>query len=217
QYRDYYVDAPSYDPQFAIHEEDERTPPQAFPGSRFGSWKTGRIPFMNRWDGGTQTYLNSRFMLGHLLKNYQTLFEHDIRPDGSYLDVFGYVPPDEDFDAEHPTTRAQAIQDRAACYLWVRHHLGAVGTEAAVAWVVPYVDFSSPLRPPRAGIPVPLFNLVYHDAIVTPVRAGRPERVRQRRAAADRARRRRDAGGSDPPDGGAPSARGPARDDPSRV
>jgi hypothetical protein len=168
QYRDYYVDAPSYDPQFAIHEEDERASPQAFPGSRFGSWKTGRIPFMNRWDGGTQTYLNSRFMLGHLVKTYQALFGQGIRPDGSYLDVFGYVPPDEDFNPEHPTTRAQAIHDRAACYLWVRHHLGVVGTEAAVDWVVPYVDFSSPLRSARAGIPVPLYNLVYHDAIITP-------------------------------------------------
>ena len=25
QYRDYYLDAPSYDPQFAVHEEDEKT------------------------------------------------------------------------------------------------------------------------------------------------------------------------------------------------
>jgi hypothetical protein len=29
---------------------------------------------------------------------------------------------------------------------------------------------SSPLGPPRAGTPVPLFNLVYHDAIITPYR-----------------------------------------------
>jgi hypothetical protein len=36
------VDAPSYDPQFAIHEEDDKSPPQAFPGSRFGQWNEGR-------------------------------------------------------------------------------------------------------------------------------------------------------------------------------
>ena len=35
-------------------------------------------------------------------------------------------------------------------------------------WTVPYVDISSPLGHGRAGIPVPLFNLVYHDAIITP-------------------------------------------------
>jgi len=172
QYRDYYIDAPSYNPELAIHEEDETTPSAAFPGSRFGQWKEGRIPFMNRWDGGTQSYLNPRFMQGHLRKNYQLLFDHGIRPDGSYLDVFGYVPPDEDFNIEHPTTRSQSIRERVMCYLWARRNLGIVGTEAAVDWVVPYVDFSSPLSPGKVGIPVPLFGLVYHDAIITPYAPG---------------------------------------------
>ena len=167
QYRDYYLDAPSYQPQLAIHEEDEAQPPQAFPGTRFGSSKKGRIPFMNHWDGGTQTYLNSRFMLGHLRQNYEWLLERGIRPDGIYLDVFGYVPPDEDWNSEHPTTRSDNLRDRAACYNWSRHRLGIVGTEAACDWTVPYADISSPLRPARC-IPVPLFNLVYHDAIITP-------------------------------------------------
>lgn len=170
QYRDYYRDAPSFDPQFAIHEENEQEPPRAFPGTRFGDWKEGRIPWMRHWDGGPQTFLNSRFMLGHLQKNYRLLMRRGIRPQGIYLDVFGYVPPDEDFNPEHPTTRGDNIRDRAACYRWTRRNLGIVGTEAAVDWTVPYADISSPLGPPRAGIPVPLFNLVYHDAIITPYR-----------------------------------------------
>jgi hypothetical protein len=32
---------------------------------------------------------------------------------------------------------------------------------------VPYADISSPLSSNK-GVPVPLFNLVYHDAIITP-------------------------------------------------
>jgi hypothetical protein len=172
QYRDYYVDAPSYDREFAIHDEDDVTPSNAFPGSRFGQWKEGPIPFMNRWDGGTQSYLSPLFMLGHLRKNYRLIFDHGIRPDGSYLDVFGYVPPDEDFNPEHPATRTDAIRSRTMCYLWARRNLGIVGTEAAVDWTVPYVDFSSPLGPAKAGIPVPLFGLVYHDAIITPYAPG---------------------------------------------
>jgi hypothetical protein len=166
QYRDYYADAPSYDPQFAVHEEDAASPPQAFPGTRFGTWKEGRIPFMNHWDGGKQGFLNSRLMLGHLRQNYEWLLEHGIRPDGAYLDVFGYVPPDEDWNPEHPTTRSDNLRDRAACFRWVRQRLGIVGTEAACDWTVPYADISSPLRPARV-VPVPLFELVYHDAILT--------------------------------------------------
>ncbi len=167
QYRDYYVDAPSYDPQLAIHEEDGVQPPQAFPGTRFGSFKKGRIPFMTHWDGGTQSFLSSRYMLGHLRQNYEWLLAHGIRPDGVYLDVFGYVPPDEDWNEQHPATRGDALRDRAACYTWVRERLGLVGTEAACDWTIPYAHISSPLRPGRA-VPVPLFNLVYHDAILTP-------------------------------------------------
>jgi hypothetical protein len=170
QYRDFYLDAPSYDPQFAIHEEDEASPPQAFPGTRFGDRKQGRIPLMSHWDGGTQSYLSPRFMLGHLRRNYEWLFEHGIRPDGLYLDVFGYVPPDEDWNPEHPTTRADSLAARAACFRWTRERLGLVGTEAGCDWTIPYVDVLSPLRPAR-GVPVPLFELVYHDAVLTPYNA----------------------------------------------
>jgi hypothetical protein len=171
QYRDYYLDAPSYDPQFAVHEEDARRPPEAFPGTRFGQREENGIPILDYWDGGAQAYLNSRFMLGHLEKNYRGLFDHGIYPQGIYLDVFGYVPPDEDFYPEHPTTRTEAIRDRANCYLWSRNNLGFTGTEAACDFTVPYSDFSSPLSPGKA-ITVPLFNLVYHDAILTPYGPG---------------------------------------------
>jgi len=47
QYRDYYTDAPSWDPQFAVHEEDTTTASTTFPGSRFEHWKDGYIPMMD--------------------------------------------------------------------------------------------------------------------------------------------------------------------------
>lgn len=110
QYRDYYIDAPSYDSQFAVHEEDTRSRPKAFPGTRLGTWKEAYIPFMDYWDGGEMAYLNARFAQGHLEKNYQLIFEHGIKMQGSYLVVFGYVPPTEDFNREHPLTRADCMK-----------------------------------------------------------------------------------------------------------
>jgi hypothetical protein len=51
QYRDYYTDAPSWNPDFAVHAEDNVSPPDAFPGTRFkDDWKDGYIP---RWTIGT--------------------------------------------------------------------------------------------------------------------------------------------------------------------
>ncbi len=165
QYRDYYVDAPSYDPQFAVHEEDATSRPTAFPGTRFGTWKEGCIPFMDYWDGGKMAYLNARFAPGHLIKNYQLIFDRGIRMQGSYLDVFGYVPPTEDFNPEHPLTRADCMEYRARCFRWVRNNLGIVGTEAGADWAVPYVDYarlvsradlrySKPVSRSEEGIPV---------------------------------------------------------------
>ncbi len=142
QYRDYYLDAPSWNPDFAVHEEDAKSPPKAFPGTRFKhDWKDGSIPLMNYWDGGTQGYLNSRFMLGFLVRNYQMMFAHGIHPQGSYQDVFGYIPPDQDFNPNHPNTRTDSMNYRAGVFRWVKNNLGIVGTEDGSDWVIPYVDY----------------------------------------------------------------------------
>jgi hypothetical protein len=179
QYRDYYPDAPSYNSDFAVREEDSVRPPTHFPGTRFhpNDWKEGYIPFMNYWDGGTQAYMNNRLMPGHVQKNYRLMFEHGIRPQGSYQDVFGYIPPDQDFNPEHPCTRTESMKYRAAVLNWVRANLGIVGTEDAADWTIPYVDYATSRfnRNPGSGndassagaIEVPLYELVYHDAVVT--------------------------------------------------
>jgi hypothetical protein len=179
QYRDYYPDAPSYSADFAVREEDEKGPPTHFPGTRFhpNDWKEGKIPFMNYWDGGTQAYLNNTYMLGHVEKNYRMMEAHGIHAQGSYNDVFGYIPPDEDFNPEHPSTRTESMNARALVLNWVRAHLGIVGTEDGSDWVMPYVDYvtSRDNRSPASGndessvgaIEIPLYELVYHDAIVT--------------------------------------------------
>jgi hypothetical protein len=166
QYRDYYVDAPSYDPQFAIQEEDAKSLPQAFAGTRFGDSKEGLIPFMRHWDGGKQTYLNARFQLGHLLKNYQLFSDHNIKPQGIYIDVVGYVPPDEDFNPEHPTTRTDAMKGQIALLNWSRQNLGIVATESGSDWVIPFVDTVNQSGGGSKAILVPLYNLVYHDAVI---------------------------------------------------
>jgi hypothetical protein len=173
QYRDYYVDAPSYDPQFAIHEEDDSLPPRAFAGSRFGDSKEGQIPFMRHWDGGKQSYLNARFQAGHLRKNYQLFADHGIRPQGIYIDVIGYVPPDEDFNPEHPTTRSEAMRGQAEMLTWARHNLGVTATEAGSDWVIPYVDIVNQSGSVGKCVPVPLYNLVYHDAVIVSYGAAR--------------------------------------------
>ena len=173
QYRDYYTDAPSFNPDFAIHEEGESLPATAFAGSRFGDWKEGQIPFMRHWDGGPQGYLNSRFQLGHLEKNYQLMFGHGIHPNGIYIDVIGYIPPDQDFNPEHPTTRTEAMRGQADLMNWAGHNLGLTATEAGSDWVIPFTDSVNQSGGLGRTIPVPLYQLVYHDAVLISYGEGR--------------------------------------------
>lgn len=167
QYRDYYLDAPSYNAQFAVHEEDESLPAQQFPGSRFGDSKQGRIPMMRHWDGGPQAYLNARFQLGHLVKNYRLFTENGVKTQGIYIDVIGYVPPDQDFNPEHPTTHTDAMRGQIAMMNWSRQNLGIVATESGADWVMPYVDVINQSGGGSKAILVPLYQLVYHDAVIT--------------------------------------------------
>lgn len=173
QYRDYYLDAPSHNFDFAVHEEDASLPARQFPGSRFGDYKQGSIPFMLHWDGGPQNYLNSRYQLGHLEKNYQLFFAHGIHPDGIYIDVIGYVPPDEDFNPEHPTTRSDAMLGQANLMNWASHNLGVTSTEAGSDWVIPFSDIVNQSGGVGKHIAIPLYQLVYHDAVLVTFGAGR--------------------------------------------
>ena len=166
QYRDYYLDAPSYNDQFAVQEKDSSLPAQQFPGSRFGDSKQGNIPMMRHWDGGRQAYLNPRFQVGHLRKNYQLLFDRGIRTDGIYIDVIGYVPPDQDFNPEHPTTHTDAMRGQIAMLNWSRQNLGITATESGADWTIPYVDIINSSGGGSKAILVPLYNLVYHDAVI---------------------------------------------------
>lgn len=159
QYRDYYLDAKSYDPRHTILD------------------RNGNRPHGNTWFGGNQSILCSRLALGHVKKNYLSLLSHGIKVRGAYLDVFAVVPPDECYNPEHPATRADCLKYRGACLDFIRAMGGIVSSEEPADWAIPHIDLvhhgpyalvSNPGHGPAMGIPIPLFNLVYHDALLLP-------------------------------------------------
>ncbi len=159
QYRDYYLDARSYDPRHTIIEE------------------SGQRPGGSTWYGGKQSILCSRLAPGYVLRNHREILAHGVRLQGAYLDVFSVVPPDECYSPEHPVTRQECLQYRAESLNLVRSWGGIVSSEEPSDWSTPYLDLVHhgpyALRPgpgsgPAMGIPVPLFNLVYHDALLQP-------------------------------------------------
>lgn len=159
QYRDYYVDAASYDDRHTMLDEN------------------GNRPFHTIWAGGKQSILCSSLAPDYVSRNHKKLHEQGVKVRGSYLDVFAVVPPDECYNPEHPVTRTQCLKFRGDCLDIVRAVDGVVSSEEPADWAIPHIDLvhhaphaldPNPTGGPAMGIPVPLFNLVYHDALIVP-------------------------------------------------
>ncbi|MFH1567532.1 MAG: DUF5696 domain-containing protein [Gemmatimonadota bacterium] len=164
QYRDYYLDAPSYEPRHTILDAARQRP---------GG---------HTWYGGEQSILCASLAPGHVRRNHLALRQHGVAARGAYLDVFAVVPPDECYNPEHPVTRDQCLAFRGQCLDFIRSLGGVVSSEEPADWAIPHLDLvhhgpfaldPNPGSGPAMGIPVPLFSLVYHDALLLPWSLGR--------------------------------------------
>jgi hypothetical protein len=115
-------------------------------------------------------------------RNHRAILDHGVKLRGAYLDVFAVVPPDECYNPEHPVTRTDCLKFRGACFDFVRSYGGVVSSEEPADWAVPKLDLvhhgpfaldPDPGAGPAMGVPVPLFDLVYHDSILLPWSLGK--------------------------------------------
>ena len=159
QYRDFYKSAKSFDENYACLLTD------------------GTIPEHHRWAGGPQSYLCATQAPYYLKRNFAALFENGIELDGAYLDVFTCNEGDECTNPEHRMTRRECYEYRGQCFSWLLAHGILSSSEEVSDWAIPslvfchYAPYSFMMkRPglPKDGIPVPLFNLVYHDCVIEP-------------------------------------------------
>lgn len=164
QYRDFYHDAASYSEDLTVLEEN---------GSR---------PFMQIWWGGRQSILCSQFAPGYVARNHRRVLAEGVKLRGAYLDVFAVVPGDECYSPDHPVTRAESLGYRGQCFDLIRDLEGVVSSEEPADWAIkhlhlvhhaPFALDPNPGSGPAMGVPIPLFTLVYHDALVVPWSLGR--------------------------------------------
>lgn len=159
QYRDYYHKAPSFQKEYSCVGPD------------------GVYPGHSRWAGGAQDYLCTTQALYYLRRNRRALGKQGVVPDGSYLDVFTCNEGDECANPLHPMTREESYRCRSLCFAYLMADGTLPGSEEVNEWAVPtqvfchYAPYEHMMRPPQAvspGVPVPLFNLVYHDCVIEP-------------------------------------------------
>ena len=167
QYRDYYLNAPSYDVEYSRKAID------------------GSSDNFALWYGGWQDFLCPEFQIGFVKRNFTEMKAHGVKLDGAYLDVFSCEPLDECFGTLHRVTREQCMKERKKCLDYVRSQGIIISSEEGVGWAMrdldlihhaPYVheheedptELCGKMLPESIGVPVPLLNLVYHDCVVTP-------------------------------------------------
>lgn len=168
QYRDYYYDAPSFSFDSAVQNLD------------------GSHPFCSVWYGGPHSYLCATLATEYVRRNYDEFERLGIVIEGSYLDVFSVVALDECHNPEHPMTREQCAQARNECLDILTSRgiipsseetLGCMMKSQVLCHHAPF--FTSNLGAYDAeavGIPIPFYNLVYHDCVVIPWIGGKDTR-----------------------------------------
>ncbi len=160
QYRDYYYDAPSFSFDNAILKTD------------------GTHPFCSVWFGGPHSYLCTALAPEYVRRNYDEFERLGIKIEGAYLDVFSVVGLDECVSPDHPMTREQCVSYRRQCFDILSSRGIIPSSEETIDSIVPSIAlchhapyFTEDLgsrTSEQMGIHIPLFNLVYHDAVVIP-------------------------------------------------
>lgn len=159
QYRDFYHDAPSYGAEQAVMDRD------------------GNNELCTIWPGGAHHFLSASLAKGYVERNYEQLESEGVLPDGAYLDVFAVIALEEDYHPAHPMTRKSCMEHRLSCFHSIRSRGMIASSEEPVDWALPALDLvhhgpyarnPNPGKGPVVGVPVPLFSLVYHDAVFLP-------------------------------------------------
>lgn len=173
-YHDLYLDTPTY----AAHRDYARID------------RNGSTTMVDAWDGGAQTFLCSSKARPLLWRTLDALKANGIVPNAYYIDVLSAAAPDECFNSSFPVTRTQTLGFWSGVLDELSSNRGMVaGSEEPVDWSARYIDhvhWTSHARGTRRtddvenrplgmygfntpiGVPVPLWSLVYHDAVVTP-------------------------------------------------
>ncbi len=155
QYRDFYMDAPSFDKKLCLTNRDGSIPDSAF------------------WYGGRQSVLCAKPAADFIRRNYAELEKNGVRPEGTYLDVFSIVELEECWNPDHPMTRKECMEARLAGLRETRSRGIITSSEEGLDWAIPALDLMhhepySEEKTGHSGIPAPLYQLVWHDCVAVP-------------------------------------------------
>ena len=124
-------------------------------------------------EGGESHQICSACQL-ELLKKTCSYMKEKIGANGYFLDTITATFLAECYSEKHPITKTQDVENKIGLLKWLQSEGLVTGAEAGTFWGVSHVDFYEGMMGTRVGLPIPLFNLVYHDSVVVYWQHGNP-------------------------------------------
>jgi len=149
-----------------LHDNYQDIYPQS---ASFPQWvmrtPDGRFKAGGTWHGGRCYVINSAKAIEHARRNWEHFKTIDLK--GIFLDTIGGAHFQEDYSPEHLLTRGEDARSKYLTAEFFKKQGLLVGTEYGSDFSSPVVDFVETRTTRVPGFSIPLFQLVYHDSVVT--------------------------------------------------
>jgi hypothetical protein len=124
------------------------------------------------WEPGQAYILNARSGLGYAKRNWSYLGRLRLR--ALFLDTTTAVQMYQSREAGNRLTRAEDLEAKRSLFRFFHSQGLVLGSEEGADWGVPFLGWNENRHAYQAGQSVPLWPLVFHDAVVSARYAAEP-------------------------------------------
>jgi hypothetical protein len=117
------------------------------------------------WAGGQAYILNARDGLTYARRNWQALSQLHLR--AYFVDTTSAVQMYQSYEAGNTLTRSEDQANKEAMLAFFKTQGVILGSEEGADFAVPYLDWNENRHARQPGESVPLWPLVFHDAVVS--------------------------------------------------
>jgi hypothetical protein len=144
------------------------------------SWPKGVIQMPNGdlmpggyWAGGQAYIVNARAGLLNAKRNWESLTQLQLK--ALYVDTVSAVQMYQSYQAGNTLSRSQDLAGKIELMQFFKSKGVMLGSEEGADFAVPYLDWNENRHARNAGESVPLWPLVFHDAVVASRTTSRKE------------------------------------------
>ena len=123
-----------------------------------GSLLTGGI-----WAGGQAFILNSQYSVEFARRNWEKI--KAVAPKAMFVDIITAMQLYQSFDPENRLTKKQDIEAKIELMKFYKQQGILLGSEESADFGIPYLDWYENRHQRTAGKSIPLWPLVFHDAV----------------------------------------------------